>query len=452
MCAEENNSTSSAPDSSRGTEELARVLEELRETNGRLVIAGVRLQELADQAETARHQAEAARAEAEAAAADNARLYQSAQLEIERRTTAEQALRESWQRFQALVEASAEIVWTTDPNGAVVEDSPSWRAFTGQTYEQWRGFGWLDVFHPDDRERISEQWQRVVAEGTPLETEYRIRHVSGDWRWMLTRAVPILNPTGSVREWVGMNRDITKHKLAEDALRLSHAELELQVLQRTASLRRLAIHVQNAQDDERRRIARELHDSVGQYLVSVKMNLAQVDQPDLQKAKAALSEADQLLDVALDEIRTISHLLHPPLLDESGLASAATWYVEGFGKRSGIQTNLDISAHIERLPQAVEMMLFRSLQETLTNVHRHSGSAKVDVRIEIEGGQIGLTVRDYGRGIAREKLEHFHTAGPNLGVGLTGMRERVTELGGNLQVLSENPGTLVRVTVPVGQE
>ncbi len=452
MCAQGNNSPSSAPDSSRGTEELARVLEELRETNGRLVTAGIRLQELADQAETARQQAEAARAGAEAAAADNARLYQSAQLEIERRTRAEQALREGWQRFQALVEASAQIVWTTDPNGAVVEDSPTWRAFTGQTYEQWRGFGWLDVFHPDDRERVSEQWQRVVAEGTPLETEYRIRHVSGDWRWMLTRALPILNPTGSVREWVGMNRDITEHKLAADALRLSHAELELQVQQRTDSLRRLAIHLQNAQDDERRRIARELHDSVGQYLVSVKMNLAQLAQPDLQKAKAALSESDQLLEVCLAEIRTISHLLHPPLLDESGLASAATWYVEGFGKRCGIQTKLDISTHIERLPQAIEMAVFRSLQESLTNVHRHSGSTKVDVRIEIKSGQIGLTVRDYGRGIAPEKLAHFHTAGPNLGVGLTGMRERAAELGGNLQVLPENPGTLVRVTVPVGQE
>ncbi len=451
MCAEGKNSSSSASDSSRGTEEVARVLEELRGANGRLVIAGIRMQELADQAETARHHAEAARAEAEAAAADNARLYQNAQLEIERRTRAEQALSEGWQRFQALVDASAQIVWTTEPNGAVVEDSPSWRAFTGQTYEQWRGFGWLDVLHPDDRERISDQWRRVVAEGTPLETEYRLRHVSGDWRWMLTRAVPIRNPTGTVREWVGMNHDITAHKLAEDALRLSHAELESQVQQRTASLRQLASHLHNAQDDERRRIARELHDSLGQYLVSIRMNLAQVDQPDLQKAKAALSESDQLLEVCLAEIRTISHLLHPPLLDESGLASAAAWYVEGFGKRSGIRTNFDISPHIERLPQLVEMALFRSLQESLTNVHRHSGSPKVDVRIEINNEQVGLTVRDYGRGITPEKLENSHT-GANLGVGLTGMRERVTELGGSLQVLRENPGTLVIVTVPVRRE
>jgi signal transduction histidine kinase len=182
------------------------------------------------------------------------------------------------------------------------------------------------------------------------------------------------------------------------------------------------------------------------------MNLAQVNQPDLQQARAVLSESDQLLDMCLAEIRTISHLLHPPLLDENGLASAARWYLEGFGKRSGILTTLDISEHIERLPQAVEMAVFRSLQETLTNVHRHSGSAKVDVRIEIKDGQIGLTVRDYGRGIAPEKLEHFRTAGADLGVGLTGMRERVTELGGNLQILSENPGTLVRVTVPAVQE
>src|SRR5713101_4724246 len=219
MCAEETNSSSSAADSSRGTEELARALEELRGANGRLVIAGIRMQELADQAETARHHAEAARAEAEAAAADNARLYQNAQLEIERRTRAEQALSEGWQRFQALVDASAEIVWTTDPNGAVVEDSPSWRAFTGQTLEQWQGFGWLAAIHPDDHARVRELWSNAVGERTPVDTEYRVRHISGDWRWQQVRAVPVFNPDGSVREWVGMNTDVTERKHAEENLR-----------------------------------------------------------------------------------------------------------------------------------------------------------------------------------------------------------------------------------------
>jgi len=307
----------------------------------------------------------------------------------------------------------------------------------------------------------NEQWnipklralvEKVASDDTPVKDIEVAHDFPGiGTRTMLLNARRITDAHGDEPLILLAIEDITERRQACTKLEQSHAELELQVRQRTRSLRRLSSRLQGAQDEERRRISRELHDSVGQYLVSVKMNLAQVDQPNLQKAKAALAESDELLDKCLAEIRTICHLLHPPLLDESGLVSAAKWYVEGFGKRSSIQTNLDISPHIERLPQAVEMALFRSLQETLTNVHRHSGSPKVDVRIELEDGQVGLIVRDYGRGIATKQLEQRAT-GVDLGVGLTGMRERVTELGGNLQVLSENPGTLVRVTVPAGPE
>jgi len=129
------------------------------------------------------------------------------------------AANESQTRYQALIEASAQTVWTTDPSGVVVEDSPSWRAFTGQTNEQRKGSGWLDVLHPDDRGRVSEQWQCAVAERTPVETEYRLRHISGDWRWTAVRVVPVSNPDGSIREWVGMNIDITERKRAEESLR-----------------------------------------------------------------------------------------------------------------------------------------------------------------------------------------------------------------------------------------
>ena len=135
------------------------------------------------------------------------------------------ATRTSLSRNRALVDASAQIVWTTDPTGAVVEDSPSWRAFTGQTYEQWKGFGWLDAMHPEDQERVRELWQRTLADRVPVQTEYRLRHVSGEWRWMAVRAVPSLKTDGSVSEWIGMNVDISERKQAEEALRESESNL-----------------------------------------------------------------------------------------------------------------------------------------------------------------------------------------------------------------------------------
>jgi PAS domain S-box-containing protein len=146
--------------------------------------------------------------------------------DITERKRTEEALRRSQVRDEALVQAASQIVWTMDTGGAAVEDSPSWRAFTGQSYGQWKGFGWLDALHPDDRDRVKDLWQRAVAAGTPLETEYRIRHAGGDWRWTAVYAAPVLEDGGgAVREWVGMNIDISERKQAEEQLRRSHAEL-----------------------------------------------------------------------------------------------------------------------------------------------------------------------------------------------------------------------------------
>jgi two-component system CheB/CheR fusion protein len=147
-------------------------------------------------------------------------------MDISERKRAETTLRENEERFRALVEASAQIVWTTDADGAVIEDSPSWRAFTGQTFDAWKGHGWTAALHPEDRDGTVEMWRRAVAEGTPVDSEYRVRHVSGDYRWLSVRAVPLRNSDGRLRGWVGMNCDITERKRAEEQIVILAREAE----------------------------------------------------------------------------------------------------------------------------------------------------------------------------------------------------------------------------------
>lgn len=230
----------------------------------------------------------------------------------------------------------------------------------------------------------------------------------------------------------------------------SAAILEHIVEQRTAVLRDLSSKLMRSQDDERRRISRELHDSVGQYLAHAKMSLTALKRPDAteKETKSFLQMMDDL-DRCLVETRTISHLLHPPLLDEVGFASAAKWYVDGFSERSSIQVNLDIPDGMKRLPGALELVLFRILQESLTNIHRHSHSQSADIQLELDGAQVKLEVRDHGKGMSPQLLKQFRSDGTGSGVGLRSMRERISELGGRLDIQSDTNGTLIEVTAPL---
>lgn len=211
------------------------------------------------------------------------------------------------------------------------------------------------------------------------------------------------------------------------------------------SLRRLTGRLLQLQDAERRKFSRELHDSLGQYLVGVKMNLEMFA---TRRKDEYLVEAVQLVDHSIAETRTISHLLHPPLLDEAGLASAAKWYVEGFAQRSGIQVAVDLPEDLGTLPKPVALGLFRVLQESLTNIHRHSNSTRAEVAVHLLPAEVVLKVRDYGKGITLEQLDNFRTKGSS-GVGLAGMRERIRELGGRLRIESVAPGTSISVTLPL---
>ncbi|MBV9183656.1 MAG: CHASE3 domain-containing protein [Acidobacteria bacterium] len=213
--------------------------------------------------------------------------------------------------------------------------------------------------------------------------------------------------------------------------------------------RRLTARLLHLQDEERRRLSRELHDSTGQYLAAAKMVFAAIAMGHERDRRYI--DCMELIDRSLTDIRTISHLLHPSGLEEAGFSAAARWYAEEFAKRSGVQLKVEISDPPERMPRDIEIALFRVLQEALTNIHRHSKSRSGEIAFRADGHRLSLTIEDHGVGIAKKVLEQFRSSG-TAGVGLAGMRERIRELGGTFDVESNNQGTSLRVIIPVRRE
>lgn len=234
-------------------------------------------------------------------------------------------------------------------------------------------------------------------------------------------------------------------------LALSHAQLESIILERTAELQVLSQRLLKVQDEEKRKLARDLHDSTGQTLAALKISVSLLLEHCAQDSSTLVlaSQVEVLADQAIDEIRTTSYLLHPPLLDEVGFRCAAEWYIEGFAKRSGIEVTLDLAAERERLPSRTEIALFRVLQEALTNVHRHAGASQVSVCFRRKSETAILEIRDSGSGIAAEHLARLRQGNAETGVGMAGMRERLNELNGTLEVESDGLGTSIRATVPL---
>jgi signal transduction histidine kinase len=238
---------------------------------------------------------------------------------------------------------------------------------------------------------------------------------------------------------------------AEEALQISHAQLELRITESTADLRRLSGQLLHLQDEERRRTARLLHETVAQDLVALKMDLAvlrRFGKWDRAEAGEALEEALALTDECIREARTVSYLLHPPLLDEAGLASALQWYIAGFERRSGIRTKLNLPPTLGRLPRETELIVFRFVQECLTNVHRHSGSPSARITINETATELVVRVSDRGCGMPQPTLDAMGSSSPLLGVGIMGMYERVKQAGGSMKIQSGHQGTIVTAVLP----
>lgn len=307
-----------------------------------------------------------------------------------------------------------------------------------------RLYGWTS------NEAIGQEPGHLLQSQLPIPRQQLVKQVAQEGYWegdviqirrdgarivVASRWSPWRDDQGNDVGYLEINTDISERKRAEESLR------EL-----TGRLLRL-------QDDERRRIARELHDSTGQMLVGLGMNLASLqaeagELPD--KAARTLSDSQQLVQEITKELRTLSYLLHPPLLDEAGLASALRWYVEGFSKRSHVVVNVEFDASVGRLPRETETAIFRIVQECLTNVHRHSGSSFAEIRVERHPAAIRIEVQDEGKGISADKLDNPKSSG-GLGIGITGMRERVRQLGGKLAIISDEAGTLVRAELPISE-
>ena len=337
---------------------------------------------------------------------------------------------QSW----TLLDAIPQQIWSGPAHGTLDYCNERWRSYMGLGLQELQGDGWQSMLHPDDRERVLKAWHESVTMGTPYEQEERHRRVDGTYRWFLARGLPMRDAEGRIVRWYGTNTDIEDRKQAEEELRCLSGQL----------LR--------SQDEERRRIARDLHDSTGQDLVALATMLGQLRSsiPSVDRKSARLlSECKTLADKCIRDVRTLSYVLHPPLLDEAGLVEALRDYAGGFTKRSGIQVELEVSPHVGRMERDVEMALFRVVQESLTNIQRHSGSQLAKIRIH-RNSNLTLEISDLGRGLSAGVRRGKERLRFEVGVGIPSMHERVKLIGGRLEIDSSSHGTTVRVTIPLG--
>jgi len=358
--------------------------------------------------------------------------------EITEKKKSEVALKESEERFRLLLEGMKDYaVLMLSPEGHVLSWNLGVERINGYKREEIVGKH-FSIFYPPEEVQSGKPERALktaVEEGWFEDEGWRIRK-DGTRFWANIVITALRDGAGNLQGLSKVTRDITERKRAED------------------SLRHLSGLLLQSQDEERRRLARELHDSTGQILSALTLNLSMaMDVPgaDLHpQVSKGISASLDLANQACDEIRTLSYLLHPPLLDEAGLSHALHWYVNGFVERTNIQVKLEVTpAELGRLPRDQELALFRIVQESITNIHRHSGSSTAEIRLVQNNHHVSLEVRDYGKGLSEAPSVKAAGTPTHFGVGIRGMHERMRELGGRMEVGLVHPGTMVRAMLPL---
>jgi PAS domain S-box-containing protein len=361
-------------------------------------------------------------------------MNESLERRVEERTA---QVRESEERFRALVDASAQIVWTMDRYGRVAEDSPSWRVFTGRSYEESKGWGWMDAVHPSDRELTFRNWRFSMANAVPMDMELRIAHHSGAWNWMQVRAVPLYDEKGSVRGWVGMNIDIHQRKQAE------------------ADRERLARSLVMAEQEERRRLSQMLHDDLQQLLYATHMRIAMVGQ-DLEAAGQAslaedIDEARIWLRQCVDTTRQMTVELSPPILKNEGLVAALEWLQPQMERRHGLKTVIHAEGDFLIADEDMRVLLFQVVRELLFNVAKHAGVERATVTLGQEEDKLAIHVIDEGQGFDSSMIGELK--GQKGSFGLFSVHERLRLVGGRMEVDSApGVGTHVILRAPIRAE
>jgi PAS domain S-box-containing protein len=375
--------------------------------------------------------------------------------DISERKHMERALRESEERFRALVNATSDVVYRMSSDwGEMSElDGRGFVANTGKPRKDWLN----DYIHPDDQLLVLQTIREAMRTKSMFELEHRVRRTDRTVGWACSRAIPVLDVNGEIVEWFGAASDVTARKEAEEKYRKLAETLDAEVRARTRKLEEQSNQVRDLsrslllnQDEERRRIARELHDSAGQTLTVLSISLAQVIQEVGRKTPEVAAKIEPIQETVQQlhrEIRTTSYLLHPPLLDESGLHSAISWYIEGLRERSGLNVRLDVAKQFGRLPRDIELVIFRLVQEGLTNIHRHSESNTASIRMALKPNLITLDIQDQGKGMSPERLAQIQTG--QAGLGIRGMRERLRQFEGQLHIESDSSGTRLFASIPV---